>query len=92
LALAISPDAKRIAVGSETGDVHIYDLDTGDLVAKCSGHQGGIYTLQFFPDSQHLAAAGFDGTVRVYDLTGKVEQAFVPVPLASPMAKAGSQQ
>jgi hypothetical protein len=81
LALAISPDAKRIAVGSAVGDVRIYDLETGDQIAKCSGHQGGIYTLQFFPDSQRVAAAGFDGTVRVYDLTGKIEQTFVPVPV-----------
>ena len=81
LALAISPDAKRIAVGSAVGDVHIYDIETGDMVAKCSGQQGGVYTLQFYPDSQHLATAGFDGTVRVFDLNGKIQQAFVPVPM-----------
>ena len=28
-----------------------------------------------------LTAAGFDGTVRVYDLSGKMEQDFIPVPL-----------
>ena len=88
LALAISPDAKRIAVGSAVGDVRIYDLETGDEIAKCSGHQGGIYTLQFFPDSQRIASAGFDGTVRVYDLTGKIEQAFVPVPMDPVKSKA----
>ncbi len=88
LALAISPDAKRIAVGSAVGDVRIYDLETGDAVAKCSGQQGGVYTLQFFPDGQHLATAGFDGTVRVFDLNGKIQQAFVPVPMDKTEAKA----
>lgn len=81
LALAISPDAKLIAVGSAVGDVRIYNLDTGDPVASCSGQQGGIYALQFYPDSRRLAAAGFDGTVRVYDTTGKMETAFVPAPI-----------
>lgn len=81
LALAISLDGKFIAVGSAVGDVRIYNLETGEPVAKCSGHQGGIYNLQFHPDNQRLIAAGFDGTVRIYDLTGKQEQAFVPVPL-----------
>ena len=81
LALAYSADAKHIAVGSAVGDVHIYNADTGDLEGSCSGHRGGVYTLQFHPDSRRLIAAGFDGTVRVYDLSGKLESEFVPVPL-----------
>jgi len=70
-----------VAVGSALGDVHIYEAETGAAVAKCSGHRGGIYTLQFHPDSRRLIAAGFDGTVRIYDLGGKLEKEFVPVPL-----------
>jgi WD40 repeat protein len=81
LALAYSPDAKYIAVGSAVGDVRIYEAETGVAVAKCSGHRGGIYTLQFYTDSQHLITAGFDGVVRIYDLSGKLEKEFVPVPL-----------
>jgi len=81
ITVAISPDAKWMAVGGEIGDVRVYNLETGDFVAKCSGQQGGVYALQFYPDSKRLAAAGFDGTVRIYDLSGKTEQAFVPVPL-----------
>jgi WD40 repeat protein len=81
LALAYSPDAKYVAVGSAVGDVRIYNADTGAAVARCSGHRGGIYTLQFYTDSQHLITAGFDGMVRIYDLSGKLEKEFVPVPL-----------
>jgi len=81
LALAYSADAKYIAVGGASSVVHIYDAETGDAVGACSGHRGGIYTLQFHPDSRHLITAGFDGTVRIYDLSGKLEQDFVPVPL-----------
>jgi len=81
LALAISPDAKRIAVGSAVGDVRIYDLETGVLAAKCSGHTGGIYTLQFHPDGSRLMTAGFDGTIRIYDVQGNLAKSFVPVTL-----------
>ena len=35
--------------------------------------------VQFFPDGSRVVTAGFDGTVRVYDMTGKLEQEFVPV-------------
>src|SRR5712692_4984500 len=81
LALAFSPDARYVAVGSAVGDVRIYDAETGKAVATCSGHRGGIYTLQFYTDIQRLISAVFDGTVRIYDLTGKLEKEFVPVPL-----------
>jgi WD40 repeat protein len=79
LALAISPDASHMAVGGESGDVRIYELDTGKLTGKCSGSSTAIYTLQFSPDSSRLITAGFEGTVRVYDMTGKMVQDFVPV-------------
>ena len=42
---------------------------------------GAAFALQFHPDSKHLISAGFDGTVRIYDLSGKMEQDFIPVPL-----------
>jgi WD40 repeat protein len=51
-------------------------------VASLKGHQGGIYTATFRPNGEQLAAAGFDGTVRIYDLkSGQVAKAFVPVPI-----------
>ena len=52
---------------------------TGQLTGKCSGSSTAIYTLQFSPDSSRLITAGFEGTVRVYDMTGKMVQDFVPV-------------
>lgn len=79
LALAISPDGQFAAVGSESGDVRVYRLETGELATNCGGHSGGIYTLAFDPASKHLVTAGFDGTVRIYDLDGKAVRAFVPV-------------
>ncbi|MBI1897361.1 MAG: hypothetical protein HYS04_12680 [Acidobacteria bacterium] len=80
-ALAVSADGLHLAVGSEAGDVRIYNLESAERVASCSGHNGGIYTLAFHPDGTRLAAAGFDGTVRIYDIAGKMLKAFVPVPV-----------
>lgn len=91
LALAYSPDARYIAVGSAVGDVRIYEAETGKPVAKCAGHRGGIYTLQFYTDSQHLITAGFDGMVRIYDLTGKLDKEFVPVPLEKAVVSQNAQ-
>jgi WD40 repeat protein len=80
-ALAISPDGARLAVGAETGDVRIYETETGNLVTRCSGHAGGIFALQFTPDSANLATGGFDGTIRVYDMTGKLARSIMAAPI-----------
>jgi len=81
LALTISPDGQYAAVGSEIGDVRIYNLETAALVGSCRSHQGGIYALAFQPDSKGLVTAGFDGMVRMYTLDGTMAKAFIPVPL-----------
>jgi WD40 repeat protein len=82
-AVAFSPDGSKVAVGAEVGDVRVYDTESGNLIAKCCGHEGGVYTLQFHPSGQTLAAAGFDGTVRVFDLGGNLLTAYVPVPIGT---------
>jgi WD40 repeat protein/mono/diheme cytochrome c family protein len=90
LALAWSPDGKRIAVAGAAPEVNVYDADTGARQAVCKGHSAGIYTVAFSPDSVTLATGGFDGTVRLYDAaTGALKKAFVPVPLEKSNAEAG---
>ena len=81
LSLAISGDGKWLAAGAEAGDVRVYDVETGEVAAHCKGHEGGIFTLQFHPDSKRLFTAGFDGLIRSYDLTGKLLTSFSPVPI-----------
>ena len=81
LALAISNDGQWLAVGAEVGDVRIYNSETGEAVANCKGHEGGIFALQFHPDGKRLFTAGFDGLVRSYDTTGKLLNSFAPVPI-----------
>ena len=81
-ALAFSPDARRIAVGSAAGEAHLYDVESGDRVASLAGHEGGIYTIAFNPNGQQVATAGFDGKVRIYETdSGKLIKEFIPVPL-----------
>ncbi|MEZ5401061.1 MAG: c-type cytochrome domain-containing protein [Bryobacteraceae bacterium] len=80
LALAISPDGSRLAVGAESGAVRIYDTETGTETAKCTGHEGGVYALAFAPDGT-LIAGGFDGKLRFYDGKGTLAAAFVAAPI-----------
>jgi WD40 repeat protein len=81
LAVAVSADGQYGAVGSETGDVRVYNLETGERTGSCGGHASGIYSIVFQPGGKGLVTAGFDGTVRMYSLDGKMAAAFVPVPI-----------
>jgi WD40 repeat protein len=82
ISVAFSPDGQLMAVGTSAEEVRVYRTDTGERVASLKGHQGGIYSVVFRPNSEQLAAAGLDGMVRIYDLKSKqLAKSFVPVPL-----------
>ena len=60
----------------------MYDTETGERVASCKGHDGGIFVIAFHPDGKRLATGGFDGVVRIFDASsGEEVQSFVPVPI-----------
>jgi WD40 repeat protein len=66
----------HVAVGSRTGDVEVFDHRTGDRLWVLSGPNGAIGDLDVSPSGHFLGAAGFDGTVWVWDLrTGALHAA-----------------
>ena len=70
-------------------EINIYRTENGNKVASLSGHRGGIYAIAFHPSGAQLAAAGFDGEVRIYDIKAQnLLKAFTPVPVASPVKTA----
>ena len=95
-AAAFSADGALIAVGSEAGIVNVFKTDNGGPaesdkaviggkpLVTLSGAQGAIFTIAFRPDGLQVAAAGMDGTVRIYALpSGILVKAFTPVPIRS---------
>ena len=64
--------------------MNLYDPETGEKKASCTGHSAGIYTVAFSPDSTKLATGGFDGKVRVYNTKDcSLLHSFIPVPLSA---------
>ena len=80
-------DGSRFVVGSSldgTGEVRIYETDSGKLLHKLQGQRGAVYAVSFSTGGKVVASAGFDGMVRLNDAeTGKLIKEFSPVPQTS---------
>jgi hypothetical protein len=73
-AVRFSPDGKTLAAaGYETGSgnpIYLYDVTTGKELPRLPGHPtGGIRRMVFTPDGKQLISGGFDGALRIWDMT-----------------------
>ncbi|KAG8751282.1 hypothetical protein FRC11_009534, partial [Ceratobasidium sp. 423] len=66
--MAISPDGDRIAVGSENGSIHVYDIHTGAIISgPFKGHTSYVNSVAFSPDGTHIVSCSADETVIIRD-------------------------
>ncbi|MDE2125665.1 MAG: PD40 domain-containing protein [Armatimonadetes bacterium] len=86
--VGISPDDGILAVGSENPVINLYNMVTGKLITTMHATAGATYALAFSPDGRLLAAGGFDGSVRLFQVPGgALRKSFSPVPLSKPLAE-----
>jgi WD40 repeat protein len=64
---AFSPSGAILAVGCDGGEVNIWDVSRGELIAVLQGHGGKVYDLEFNSDSKRLATGSNDGQLRLWD-------------------------
>jgi centriolar protein POC1 len=68
--LAISPKNDLVASTQDLGTVTLINL-AGQIVGEIQTGQGRLNDVAFSRDGQKLVTAGFDGTARVWTITGK---------------------
>jgi RNA polymerase sigma factor (sigma-70 family) len=74
LALAISPDGKRIATASESPKgptVRLWDSATGKVVGPLPGQQGAAQAVAFSSDGKVLAAGTKEGPIGLWDVAAR---------------------
>jgi WD40 repeat protein len=86
-AVAFSPDGRRLASGSDNGEVKVWDVMSGANTLSLPGHGGPVGQVIFSPDGARLVTSGGDGKIRVWALDlddliaiakRKVTRAFTP--------------
>ncbi|ALN61909.1 WD domain, G-beta repeat family protein [Lysobacter antibioticus] len=65
--IKFSPDGKLLAAGNRSGDLHMWKVDTGELVASAT-HGNRVKEIEISPDSQMLLSVSWDGTACLWDL------------------------
>ena len=76
-AVAISSHGATLASGSSSGQVELYDLEGGQLLATLSGHTHPIRSLAFSPDGTILASGAADA-ILLGDLAAQTRTATLP--------------
>ena len=66
--VALSPDGRRLAAGSQDKTVQVWDAETGKVLLSLEKHTGPVIAVVFSPDSKRLASASADKTVIVWDM------------------------
>ncbi|CAL5871272.1 uncharacterized protein PFLUO_LOCUS5522 [Penicillium psychrofluorescens] len=72
--LAVDPSGEVVCAGSpDSFDIHVWSVQTGQLLDQLSGHEGPVSSLAFAADGNHLVSGSWDHTVRIWSIFGRTQ-------------------
>jgi WD40 repeat protein len=74
-ACAFSPDATRLAAGSDDHTVKVWDVSGARRLTILQGHSATVHACAFSPDGRRLVSGSADHTLKVWDTVAAESQA-----------------
>ena len=72
--VAVNPSGEVVCAGSlDSFDIHIWSVQTGQLLDQLSGHEGPVASLAFAPSADIIASGSWDHTVRIWSIFGRIQ-------------------
>ena len=72
--VAVDPSGEVVCAGSlDSFDIHIWSVQTGQLLDQLSGHEGPVASLAFAPSGDTLVSGSWDHTVRIWSMFGRTQ-------------------
>jgi WD40 repeat protein len=70
--IALSPNGKTVVSGYWDGKVKLWDVETGKVIQRWTGHTGIVMSVCWSADGDRVVSGSGDGTARVWNVkTGK---------------------
>ena len=66
---AFSPDRSKVATGTWSYEVKIWETATGNLLQECMGHTAPVLSIAFSPDGSQLLTGSMDSTAILWDVS-----------------------
>jgi WD40 repeat protein len=65
--IAVSPNGEWLASGTDSGEIRLWNFESGELLDTLDGHTDYVFDLAWSPGGQMLASVSADNTVIVWD-------------------------
>jgi hypothetical protein len=66
--VAVSPGGHRLLTSGQEKDIFLWDLETGKLLEKYTGHSESVPAVVWTPDGKHFLSGSKDMTIRLWAL------------------------